>query len=1149
MRFRAISIIALLLVGLFSGSGVRADFEYGQYTIFPAWGGPNSVAIADLNGDGRKDVVVAINWAPANDPGILVFQQNQLGQLGQPSRYLSRAPTGVRPSPSSVAIGDLNHDGKPDVVVGNRSYVEVFTQTQSGLLDPSSAIYTSPNSFEVVVADLNNDGRDDVVGVGPDGIDIFYQNTAGSLDPPVRYSALAVDPRVMSPVIADINNDGLKDIVIPGVFPNADFSKTYVIRVMLQTKDGGMQGPIEYPLDINDALYVLPAVGDVNGDGLNDVVIVASYINGGMDCKLYVFLQGAQGNLEYASSLTRYLAYDKSLASVALADVNKDGRNDIVIASESTVWVVFQGPSGAFLDPQTYSSPFADIHNAQSLAVDDLNGDGLPDIAVANYNYGLILYYQRPITPAIYSDQLPIDFGSVSVGTMAPRTVTFTNYGRSNLKVGRIALSANYGQFYIQNDLCSGKSIPPYSQCTVTVAFLPATNGYRKAYLTIPSDDPKRDNLQIPLFGNVPRKDFFYPWSARNTGSWPLTLAIGDLNGDGRNDIAMTTSSGGDNDNDFRLFVFLQDNSGHLLPPVKYPVSTSYGHIQGIDVGDLNNDGRADVVVANGEAGYEVFLQNSSGELSSPVVRSEHLAARAKIGDLNNDGLLDVVETGIAGSGLIAGTVMPEMRVFLQNSTGALDFSAGYYIPNFAVSMATGDVNGDGLADVVLVSSQWECPNISVFTQKLDGILSDPHYYCAEYGNPYGVAVGDMNGDGLQDIVFTYFYASKIGILLQKPDGTLEPEISYDSFHDPEAVRIADLNNDGKKDIIVLHGNQVDLRPTHVGVFLQDEDGALMPEEVYDVGYATLYDTDGLAVGDFNGDGLVDIAIANYNYGLILLYQKGSEPTPGWPLLTVTSQGAGRGMITSSPAGIDCGSTCSVSLKKNTRVTLTPTPEVGSVFTGWTGGCKGKGTCSVTMSEDITIGAIFDFGSCAYTISSKGKTLTHKGGTATIAIAATGYPYCPAPEIVNTTGWITYTATAFTRNRGSMKLFIPAWDSSVDRANEPGTVAIGGNAFTLTQKGKPCTHTLSPTSSDLLLAAGDTGSFTVMATPNDCAWTAAPDSYSSVWITIDPGEATGIGTGGIRYTVGPNAMGRTRSGKIVVTMDKKNKTYTVRQNK
>jgi hypothetical protein len=76
--------------------------------------------------------------------------------------------------------------------------------------------------------------------------------------------------------------------------------------------------------------------------------------------------------------------------------------------------------------------------------------------------------------------------------------------------------------------------------------------------------------------------------------------------------------------------------------------------------------------------------------------------------------------------------------------------------------------------------------------------------------------------------------------------------------------------------------------------------------------------------------------------------------------LNVTKAGPGSGTVTSSPAGIDCGATCSASFTSGTTVVLTATPDAGSVFTGWSGDCTGTGTCTLTMSADRNVTATFD---------------------------------------------------------------------------------------------------------------------------------------------------------------------------------------------
>ncbi len=261
--------------------------------------------------------------------------------------------------------------------------------------------------------------------------------------------------------------------------------------------------------------------------------------------------------------------------------------------------------------------------------------------------------------------------------------------------------------------------------------------------------------------------------------------------------------------------------------------------------------------------------------------------------------------------------------------------------------------------------------------------------------------------------------------------------------------------------------------------------------------------------------------------------------------LIVAVSGNGTGTITSSPAGVNCGSTCRASYTKNTKVTLTPRPDKGSSFTSWSGGCKGTGACSVTMKADTTVGAGFSGVPCTYAPSPKTKSVTCKGGVVSIAITAKGSTYCPAPDVSADSEWITISSNTFSKTKGTVILTIPLYESSVARS---GTVTIGEEAFILTQKGRDCAMSLSANSSPNFDSGEHSDVFTVKAVPADCAWTAAADKKST-WVTVTSGSP-GTGTADVGYTVSANSDHKAaRSGKIIITMGKKTKTFAVKQSK
>src|SRR5712692_748597 len=177
-----------------------------------------------------------------------------------------------------------------------------------------------------------------------------------------------------------------------------------------------------------------------------------------------------------------------------------------------------------------------------------------------------------------------------------------------------------------------------------------------------------------------------YPYQTFPIGSAASVVAIGDLNGDGRPDVAVATRSTGDPVNDRSVFVFLQTSSGTLAPPVRYSTGVD---ARGIAIGDLNGDGRADLAVC-GNAGVAVLRQKPDGTLSAAdFIATGQDADSVAIGDLNGDGRADLA---VSHSG------EPQISVMYQTATGALAPPRRYSVPSAGFDqIAIGDITGDGL--------------------------------------------------------------------------------------------------------------------------------------------------------------------------------------------------------------------------------------------------------------------------------------------------------------------------------------------------------------------------------------------------------------------------------------------------------------------
>jgi FG-GAP-like repeat/Domain of unknown function DUF11 len=366
----------------------------------------------------------------------------------------------------------------------------------------------------------------------------------------------------------------------------------------------------------------------------------------------------------------------------------------------------------------------------------------------------------------------------------------------------------------------------------------------------------------------------FQPYQAFDVGSWPEAVAIGDVTGDGRSDVVMTTGYYGDPANDFRLWVFAGADSGSPAAPVSYATGSTRTP-ESVAVGDITGDGLADVVVGLDEVGVQVYPQLSSGSLGAPAFYATPDGNVVRLGHLDADPRLDVAAVGWGTN---------TVSVLLNDGAGGLRPPVAYGARHAGYDdLEVGDVTGDGRDDLIVMSGQsYAVPNLSVLVQQAGGGFgAAAEYRVAENVNTHGVGVGELTGDGRLDVVVTFggnSPSAKLAVFPQTDAGTLGAPVVHSSYDIPEPVHLADVDLDGRSDVVTLHGGW-----NRAGVYTQPAPGSLAPEDLYPIPYASHYGPSGLAVGDVSGDGRPDVAIADYNHGLVLLRGQGAAPPPPPP--------------------------------------------------------------------------------------------------------------------------------------------------------------------------------------------------------------------------------------------------------------------------
>jgi hypothetical protein len=336
-------------------------------------------------------------------------------------------------------------------------------------------------------------------------------------------------------------------------------------------------------------------------------------------------------------------------------------------------------------------------------------------------------------------------------------------------------------------------------------------------------------------------------------GDYPGAVAVGDFNGDGTPDLAVANKYSG------TVSVLLANGDGSFRPAVNYDVG---GTPTSVAVGDVNGDGLPDLAVAN-PSGNTVSVLLGNGDGSFQAARSFAAGDHPQsvvLGDFNGDGLQDLAVGDYSGG----------VSVLLSNGDGSFQAPTSYATGSNVASVAVGDFNGDGNLDLAVANRgdaySWppDYGSLSVLLGHGDGTFQPAFTYDGRETapNPLSVAVGDFNGDGIQDLALlgyhSYFDGTENGlaVLLGQGDGSFPYSsfhTSFDRFLEPKpvAVAVGDFNGDGTPDLAVATGN------SNVRVFLDNGDGTF---PLYGFEADTEYYTLSVAVGDFNGDGRPDLA-------------------------------------------------------------------------------------------------------------------------------------------------------------------------------------------------------------------------------------------------------------------------------------------------
>jgi hypothetical protein len=376
-----LSVIAAWLTAV--GSARILTLPNFEQVVIPVGKGPGSIAIADVNRDGKPDIIVA----NTEDETISVL-------LGDGKGHFKLAPGSPFPcgkGPNDIAVADMNGDGNPDLVIANTGtpYLTILLGDGRGGFksSPHSPFATEsyPHVHGVVAADFMGNGKLDVItdSWGHDQILLIPGDGNGNLLLPGTPVHTGKRPyqRLRS---ADFNGDGKPDVVTTDLDSNA-------VTILLGNGRGGFVEAPGSPFPAG----VFPwgvAIDDMNGDGNLDLAVIPydRDITNPKQLGVTVLLGDGRGGFTTMRGSPFSLAGCSSPDRVATGDINGDGFRDIVVAcAQNNKLILFLGSEGGGFEISTRS-----VETGWSgLAVGDLRGSGKDDIVVSNNSSGTITIF------------------------------------------------------------------------------------------------------------------------------------------------------------------------------------------------------------------------------------------------------------------------------------------------------------------------------------------------------------------------------------------------------------------------------------------------------------------------------------------------------------------------------------------------------------------------------------------------------------------------------------------------------------------------------------------------------------------------------------------------------------------------------------
>ncbi len=840
----------------YPGKGTLAGNDFAPKTDFSQYAALTSMAVADFDGDGKPDMVSGCS------DGTLNTQRNTSS-----SGALSFAPNAWANAGSSVeavAVGDFDGDGKPDVV-SNYFTGGTFTVKRNnssvGNISFESAlsfnIFNPTGGYGVAVADFDSDGKPDLVTANGqyDVFRVFRNTSNGSSINFSHVNSYSTGAYAYKVVCGDLNGDGKPDMAVTSGNGNN-------IDVFLNTSTG--PGSISFAAKATFAVAGTPwgiTIVDLDGDGKLDLAIA----NTSVSTVSLLRNTSSSGLLSFATKVD--LTANGNPRSISAGDLDGDGKPEVIVSTSAGKLSVFHNASTSGTLSFGSKVDYTPVNTAGEVGIADFDGDGKPDIAYGNSGYSSVSVFrnspaQAPPTITSFTPTSAIPGSSVTItgtnfNTTASNNVVFFGSTRATVtaaSANSLTVTVPVGVIYAPiTVLNTGLSLAAYS----TASFMPTYSG--KGSITA-------NDL-------APKVNF-------TTDIGPWTAVMADFDGDGKPDIATANYSGTNSVSVLRNTSTTGAASFATKIDLTAGVSPRY-----IAVGDVDMDGKPDMVVSNstfgsGAALVSVFRNTSTSGAISFAAKVDLTATNRPtgiaIGDLDGDGKPDVA---------VANESSNVVSVFLNTcTTGNVSFAAkvDYATGTSPEDVVIADLDGDGKPDIAVANQS----SNTVSVLRNNCTVGELNFFAkADFStasSPFRIVVGDIDGDGKQDLAVSNVSSASVSVLRNtSTSGTISfaTKADFTTSNYPYGLGIGDLDGDGKPDLVTggntsgAYASILKNTSTSGTISFASKNDYYLNNAVY-----------GTIIGDVDGDNKPDLVTTNVGASSVSVILNSPAPAP--PVVT-----------------------------------------------------------------------------------------------------------------------------------------------------------------------------------------------------------------------------------------------------------------------